>query len=145
MNLIQKSLLIYNSVSNFDTSFIFEEINLKSLGTQILLDLQECDPYILDDLAEIKALMLSAAKSAGATIVGETFHKFSPVGVTGVISIAESHISIHTWLEHLYASVDIFSCGENFDLEKSAQLLIEGLSSSKPRRKIVERGIDTEF
>ena len=88
MNLIQKSLLIYNSVSNFDTSFIFEEIDLKSLGTQILLDLQECDPNILDDLTEIKALMLSAAESAGATIVGETFHKFSPVGVTGVISIA---------------------------------------------------------
>ena len=55
MNLIQKSLLIYNSVSNFDTSFIFEEIDLKSLGTQILLDLQECDPNILDDLPEIKA------------------------------------------------------------------------------------------
>ena len=145
MNLIQKSLLIYNSVSNSDTSFIFEEIDLKSLGTQILLDLQECDPNILDDLTEIKALMLSAAESAGATIVGETFHKFSPVGVTGVISIAESHISIHTWPEHLYASVVIFSCGENFDLEKSAQILIKGLSSSKPRRKIVERGIDTEF
>jgi S-adenosylmethionine decarboxylase len=109
----------------------------------MLLDLEECDPKILNDLSKIKSLMTFAAKSAGATIVGDTFHKFSPIGVTGVISIAESHISIHTWPEHLYASVDIFSCGKKFDLEMSAKILIKGLSSSKPRKKIIERGIST--
>lgn len=111
----------------------------------MLLDLEECDPKILDDMTKIKSLMLSAAELAGATIIGETFHKFSPMGVTGVVSIAESHISIHTWPEHLYASVDIFSCGKGFDLELSAQMLIAGLSSGRPRRKIIERGIDTKL
>ena len=68
-----------------------------SLGSHLLLDLEGCDPNILDSQTLIRDALISAAREAGATIVGETFHKFSPVGVTGVVAIAESHICIHTW------------------------------------------------
>ena len=42
---------------------------------------------------------------------GDIFHQFSPHGVTGVLAIAESHISVHTWPEKGFAAFDVFMCG----------------------------------
>ncbi len=53
-----------------------------------------------------------AAVTAGATILHSHFHHFSPNGgVSGVVVLAESHISIHTWPERGFAAIDIFMCG----------------------------------
>ena len=112
-----------------------------SLGTHLLLELKDCNPEILDDMEFIKQSLMGAAVEAGATIVGETFHKFSPVGVTGVVAIAESHLCIHTWPEYGYAAVDIFTCGESFDPKKAAKLLIERLESKNPELTQIERGM----
>ena len=101
---------------------------MDALGTHLLLDLKECDPDLLDDIARIKQGMISATERAGATIVGQSFHKFSPLGVTGIIAIAESHLCIHTWPEHRYAAVDIFSCGSAFWPREAADLIFELLN-----------------
>ncbi len=114
---------------------------LKSLGTQILLDLENCNSDILDDLDLIKNILKEAASLSGATIIGETFHKFQPVGVTGVVSIAESHICIHTWPEYSYASVDIFSCGDDFNLETASQIIGQRLESTDSFSRVIERGL----
>tara|TARA_B100001013_G_scaffold283720_2_gene183619 strand:+ start:255 stop:656 length:402 start_codon:yes stop_codon:yes gene_type:complete len=114
---------------------------LKSLGIQILLDLEECDPILLDDITVIKNLLRTAAFKGGAAIVGESFHKFNPLGVTGVISIAESHIFIHTWPEHSYAAVDIFSCGNSFDAEVASKTLTVGIKSKKQTVTRINRGL----
>ena len=116
-----------------------------SLGTHLLLDMKDCNPDVLDDLDFIKQAMLSAAKEAGATIVGETFHKFSPVGVTGVVAIAESHLSIHTWPEYAYAAVDIFTCGEDFKPHNAADLLIKLFECKHPSFNEVQRGLISEM
>ena len=115
---------------------------LKSLGTQILLDLENCNSDLLDDIDFIKDILKKAATLAGATIIGETFHKFQPIGVTGVVSIAESHICIHTWPEYSYASVDIFSCGDDFNLETASRIIEEGLESSDSFSRVLERGLN---
>ncbi len=114
---------------------------LKSLGTQILLDLENCNSDILDDIGLIKNILKEAASLSGATIIGETFHKFQPVGVTGVVSIAESHICIHTWPEYSYASVDIFSCGDDFNLETASQIIGQRLESTDSFSRVIERGL----
>lgn len=114
---------------------------MKILGIHLLLDLEKCDPNKLDDLEVIKNLLTKAALDAGAKIVGETFHKFKPIGITGVLAIAESHISIHTWPEYNYASVDIFSCGDDFDIDTASNVLIEGLNCQKPTIIRKERGL----
>ena len=114
---------------------------LKSLGTQILLDLENCNSDILDDIDFIKTILKEAASLSGATIIGETFHKFQPVGVTGVVSIAESHICIHTWPEYSYASVDIFSCGDDFNLETASQIIGQRLESTDSFSRVIERGL----
>ena len=95
---------------------------------------------MLDDIHYIKEAMVGAANEAGASIVGESFHKFSPRGVTGIVAIAESHLCIHTWPEHGYAAVDIFTCGSAFKPQKAAQLIIERLQCRRPEIKEIKRG-----
>ena len=114
---------------------------LKSLGVQLLLDLEECDPILLDDITVITNVLRTAAFKGGADIVGESFHKFSPLGVTGVISIAESHIFIHTWPEYSYAAVDIFSCGNSFNAEVASETLTLGIKSKKQTITRINRGL----
>jgi S-adenosylmethionine decarboxylase len=85
--------------------------------------------------------MFEAASEIGATVIGETFHQFSPQGVTGVISIAESHLSIHTWPEHGYAAIDIFTCGTEIKPHKAAQKLMHALNCSERSVTEMRRGI----
>ncbi|MCH8184792.1 MAG: adenosylmethionine decarboxylase [Chloroflexi bacterium] len=118
---------------------------MNALGTHLLLDLKECNSGLLDDFSFIKKAMLDAAGEAGATIVGENFHKFDPLGVTGIIAIAESHLCIHTWPEHAYAAVDIFTCGSNFKPHKAAERIIESLQCAQPQVTEVQRGIISEL
>lgn len=97
---------------------------MQSLGKQILVEFYQCDHELLDDTQRVRDILIEATRLSGATIVEDTFHKFSPQGVSGVIVIAESHVAIHTWPEYGYAAVDIFTCGEAVDpweIQKYAQ------------------------
>ena len=118
---------------------------MNALGTHLLLDLRQCNPDLLNDLQYIKQSMLSAATEAGATVLGENFHKFDPLGVTGIIAIAESHLAIHTWPEHGYAAVDIFTCGSSFGYRRAAQLIIERLECAQHRTTELKRGPMSEI
>ncbi|MBF8299439.1 MAG: S-adenosylmethionine decarboxylase [Dehalococcoidia bacterium] len=113
---------------------------MNALGTHLLVELRKADPKKLDDLDFIRQSLISAAHEIGVTILGDTFHRFSPQGVTGIVAIAESHISIHTWPEYCYAAVDIFTCGESFKPEKAAELLIQLLESKDSEITRVLRG-----
>ena len=101
---------------------------MNALGKHLLLELNNCDRTLLNDINIIKGIMLAAANEAGATVLGESFHQFSPQGVSGVIIIAESHLTIHTWPEHGYAGADIFTCGTTVQPEKAAEVIIERLN-----------------
>ena len=117
---------------------------MNALGTHLLLDLKECNPDSLNDLPYVKKVMLGAANDAGATIVGESFHKFDPIGVTGIVAVAESHLCIHTWPEHAYAAVDIFTCGRDFKPQKAADIIIERLGCKQPSITELQRGLISE-
>jgi len=114
---------------------------LNALGRHLLLELKRCDPEVLNDLPLIRETLLTAAREAGATIMGETFHQFAPQGITGVVVISESHLCIHTWPEYEYAAVDIFTCGESFRAEKAAEILVDRLRSKEPGIIALQRGI----
>jgi len=88
---------------------------LKSLGKHLLVEFYGCNKKKLNDLKFIEEAMTEAAKESKSTIVQVVFHKFSPHGVSGVVVIAESHLAIHTWPEHGYAAIDLFTCGEETD------------------------------
>lgn len=114
---------------------------MKALGTHILLELEDCNIKLLDDLKKIEILMLDAAKKAKATIIESRFHRFNPFGVSGVVIIAESHLTIHTWPEHAYAAVDIFTCGKILQPKIAIEYLIKAFVSKKSSIVELDRGI----
>jgi len=82
-------------------------------GLHLLADLCGVAPERLTDPADLEQLLIAAARAAGATVLSSHFHHFgSSQGVTGVVLLAESHISIHTWPESGFAALDIFMCGQ---------------------------------
>jgi S-adenosylmethionine decarboxylase len=86
--------------------------DFQASGLHLLADLRGVDPALLRDAAAIDALLRRAALAAGARILHGHFHRFGAGGgVTGVLLLAESHVSIHTWPESGFAAVDIFMCG----------------------------------
>ena len=112
-----------------------------ALGTHLLVELRDCNPEILKDLNKVKGAMVSAAKEAKATIIDVSFHEFNPFGISGMVVIAESHLSIHTWPEYSYAAVDIFTCGDIIKPEVAAQFLIKRFESKTPSVVEMKRGI----
>ncbi len=116
------------------------ELN-QTLGTQLIVEFYECNHSILDNLEQIEATMLKAAKAANATIINHTFHKFSPCGVSGVVVIAESHIAIHTWPEHGYCAIDIFTCGNLIDNDSALEVLKKGFQCGKEKIFRINRGL----
>jgi S-adenosylmethionine decarboxylase len=112
----------------------------KSLGRHLLVDLYDCDRSLLNDVEYIKHQMVQSALEANSTIVNSIFHHFSPWGVSGVIVIAESNISIHTWPEYGYAAVDVFTCGNEGDPWKAYEYLRDALRSKRPEVKEEKRG-----
>jgi len=110
------------------------------LGKHLIIEFFECSNEILDNLKFLEEKIPIAAEKAGATVIKSLFHKFSPYGVTGVVVLAESHLSIHTWPEYGYAAVDVFTCGDLIDNNK-ALIFIKDLIKSKRFTEIeLERG-----
>lgn len=85
---------------------------MKSLGRHILAEFFNCDKDILNDPTQIEKLMIDAAKEANATVLSTSVRTFEPFGVSAVVIIAESHLTIHTWPEYGYAAVDFFTFGD---------------------------------
>src|SRR6266508_6795536 len=114
---------------------------LNALGRQLLLELFDCDLDAINNLETVKGALIEAAKRAQATIVDVVFHEFNPFGVSGVVVIAESHLSIHTWPEYRYAAVDIFSCGDVLQPEVAANYLVEQFGSARASVVEMQRGM----
>jgi S-adenosylmethionine decarboxylase len=114
---------------------------LHALGTHLLLELRDCNRKTLRNLEFVQETLKNAALEAKATIVEVAFHEFSPFGISGMVVIAESHLSIHTWPEYGYAAVDIFTCGDLIKPQVAAQYLIEKFQSKSPSIVEMKRGI----
>lgn len=111
-------------------------------GLHILCELYECDSEILDDELQIESLMIEAALECGAEVRKTAFQKFSPQGVSGVVVISESHLTIHTWPQgqYRYAAIDIFTCGDKINPEDACEYLMKKLKANKCYMKKFIRG-----
>lgn len=112
-----------------------------ALGTHLLVELRECNPEILRSFDRVRSIMVSAARDAKATVIDVSFHEFNPFGISGVVVIAESHLTIHTWPEYNYAAVDIFTCGDIIKPEVAASYLITEFECKNPSIVEIKRGI----
>jgi S-adenosylmethionine decarboxylase len=114
---------------------------LYALGTHLLIELRDCNPEILKSLEKVRKILISAAKEAKATIINNSFHEFNPFGISGVVVIAESHLTIHTWPEYGYAAVDIFTCGDTIQPELAVSYLVKKFACKNPSIVEMKRGI----
>jgi spermidine synthase len=114
---------------------------LKALGKQIFIDLYHCNTALINDVEYIKKTMEAAAQKAHATIINSTFHHFSPHGVSGVVVIQESHLAIHTWPEHGFSAIDIFTCGETIDAQAAYEYLKSALEATHSTASEMQRGL----
>jgi len=112
----------------------------KRLGRHILAEFYNCDSEILKNTQLIEDYMLEAARCAKATVVKSVFHTFNPYGVSGVVVIQESHLSIHTWPEYGYAAIDLFTCGEEVNPWVAFKYLEGKLKAQKTETIEIDRG-----
>jgi S-adenosylmethionine decarboxylase len=110
------------------------------LGHHLLLELHGCPSSLLSAVEPVRVLMEVALDRAGATRISSHFHQFEPHGVSGVAILAESHATIHTWPEHGYAAVDVFTCGRPDICQRIPSLLREALQATSCDSRILERG-----
>ena len=103
-------------------------------GSHGLLDLYGCPADILCNAAYLEKIMRQAANAAGASALSAHFHR-----LTGVLLLAESHISIHTWPEYGFAAADIFLCG-SLKTETAADILKTALSAQSAQWQQYPRG-----
>jgi len=113
----------------------------KALGTHLIVELYECDTKKLDDVSFVEKAMLDATEKSGATIISHNIHKFNPHGVSGVVIIAESHVSIHTWPEYGYAAVDVFTCGDCINPWAVEEVLEQRLNAGNTSSMEMKRGL----
>ena len=109
-------------------------------ASQMLIELHGCKAELLNDPGALKNLLLEAVRRGHGTIVTDVFHTFNPHGVSGIIVIAESHVAIHTWPEHGYAAVDIFSCGTKLDHAAIRDWIAAGMGASSVEFRELIRG-----
>ena len=118
----------------------------KAPGLHLIGDLHgcRCDARLMHDAAYLEDFCKSAVADAGLTTVGALFHSFGEgAGVTGVVVLAESHLSIHTWPESGYVTLDVYVCNYSTNNRPKAQKLFDELqaafSPSDPHLHRVER------
>lgn len=120
-----------------------------AVGEHLLLDLYGVAPALLRDAAALETALRDAADVLGATILHAHLHRFDSLrtglpageqgGVTGVLLLAESHLSIHTWPEHGFAAVDAFMCGTG-TTHAARAVFEQALSPERIEVRVMQRG-----
>src|SRR5512145_2827680 len=113
---------------------------MTALGCHLLAELSLCDPASLSDLGLVTRAMLAAAEASGATVVTHSFHHFSPLGISGVVIVSESHLAIHTWPEFGFAALDYFTCSDRVDQAKAIETMRCALGAQEISTREISRG-----
>lgn len=109
-------------------------------GDHYLVDFEGCDPQAITLVEPTREILIRAARDCGATLVDDRFHQYEPFGVSGIILIAESHFSVHTWPEDCFVAVDIFTSGTTMDPAVAIEIMTSGFGAKGVNVRQVTRG-----
>jgi S-adenosylmethionine decarboxylase len=123
-------------------------------GLHLTADLHGCAARrpAMTELDALRALCLRAVEAAGLRAVGELFHRFeplpvhgdAPVGITGVVLLAESHLTVHTWPEIGAVTLDVYVCNIDADNSQRAHTALDALIAAfapeEVERHALQRG-----
>ncbi|MUK87554.1 S-adenosylmethionine decarboxylase proenzyme [Ornithinibacillus sp. L9] len=111
------------------------------LGRHIIAELWNCNIDVLNNINLLEQIFVDAALKAGAEVREVAFHQFAPHGVSGVVIISESHLTVHSFPEHGYASIDVYTCGEKVDPTIAVDYIIQALDAKTSEKIEIPRGI----
>jgi len=109
------------------------------LGKHVIIDLYNCPYDLLDDILFCRNTLVESVRIGEGTLISDSFKKFEPFGVSGMVIIAESHVSIHTWPERGFAALDIFTCGE-MKINDMQEFLAKSFSAKFMIPTAIQRG-----
>lgn len=110
-----------------------------SLAVHLLIDFFGVRPELAEDVAYLEAALIEAAQAAGCGVEGVVRKKFEPQGASVLVLVSESHLSLHTWPEHDYVAIDVFTCGDGLR-EQAVELLRARLEPRRVEVTMVRRG-----
>lgn len=94
----------------------------------------------IETISMLQEMMDEVATQCEFTVVGSSFHQFEPIGATGVLILAESHFSAHTYPEDEKVYVDVFCCSPSFDPEHTGRVILKKFRGSHARWQVIYRG-----
>lgn len=95
----------------------------------------------INDEKLLEAVLIQAAKQANSSPLKIAIESFEPQGITGVLILAESHVSVHTWPERNYVAVDAFTCGAHTSPQKAIDYLEQAFQPEQVSRQEIMRGV----
>ncbi len=115
-----------------------------AVGIHIIADMYGVNPEILARVEKMKEIFEGAVNFAKLSKISSDYYQFRPEGASGIILIAESHLSFHTWPEHGLVTLDIYTCGDPNQAELAYQYIKEKLNPERVELIKIDRGVDVE-
>jgi len=110
------------------------------VGLHIIAELYGVDPEKISFVEDVAPVVERIVREANLTRIESYYHQFEPHGVTGIVLLAESHVSLHTWPEHGLVNLDIFTCGDPENAKKAFDLFLEAFQPRNYRHIQLDRG-----
>lgn len=115
-------------------------MEFSTFGRHVVLDTWGVDFDRLNNTAQLETQMRLAAEKCGATVLSTQCKNFAPQGVTVLVLLSESHLSIHTYPEKGFAALDCFTCGQDLDPMIAIRYLLDVLEPKQTFVKVMRRG-----
>ena len=111
-----------------------------AVGFQILADLYGVDPDLISKVDSLYPVIEDAVRAGSLTKISSDYYQFQPQGASGVVLLAESHLSFHTWPEHGLVTLDIYTCGDPKGAEMAFDYIVDQLRPDTMDCKRLRRG-----
>ncbi|HEV2283376.1 MAG TPA: adenosylmethionine decarboxylase [bacterium] len=115
---------------------------MDTVGHHYIVEGSGCNPDVISRVEQVEQALVRAAEVADVQIWAISFHRFRPMGVSGVVVISESHLSVHTWPEVGYVALDIFTCGDRAKPEAAVQHALKAFGATNMHITEVTRGLE---
>ena len=112
-------------------------------GVHFIVEASGCDDTITN-VVRLQDILVEAARRAHAQVWSVSFNRFPPNGVSGVVVISESHLSVHTWPEANYMALDIYTCGAHSKPFKAVEYVLKTVEAKRSHITEITRGLDDD-
>jgi len=111
------------------------------LVRHIIIELNDCPFERINDIQRLDQLLVDVAGALNTEVIAAISHQFQPYGVTALLIVGASHLSIHSWPEYGYASFDMAVCTEGFDLPQIIEMVKQRVESKRVNFIEFRRGL----